>query len=96
MRLNPEHVKKLARAFEIGPDGERHVKIDIEAMLAASLRLSLWERGLLWERLLMAAKAKRVSKDQRVLLALFASTDDTTFPISPVMAEVAHESEVTP
>lgn len=67
MRLDPQHVEKLASAFT----GDGDVKIDIPFMKTAFPRLSLWERGLLIESITRAISSKKPSREQRVLLALF-------------------------
>lgn len=70
MRPDHEHVKKLHSALFI-ENGKIHVDIDVPHLSACMKRLSLWESGLLVESLMRAATAKRLSREQRVLLALF-------------------------
>ena len=72
MRLDPDHVRAIARCIETDADGETYLKIDIKTMRVVLDRLSLWERGLLSECLEKAARAKRKSRDQRALLAIFS------------------------
>lgn len=72
MRLDPEHVQKINRAFNDVGD----VKLDIPFMSEAMGRLNMWERGLLAHSLLKAACNKRRSPEQRVLLALFVHAED--------------------
>jgi hypothetical protein len=76
MRLDHDHVRTIARAFDSDDNGERRFRIDMKALKQAMRRLSLWESGLLSSQLMRAARAKRPSKDQRVLLALFADRGD--------------------
>lgn len=70
MRIDPSHVRKLARATE-HLSGSPEIKFDILYMEAAMERLTLWERGVLMKALLRAARAKRRSVEHRALLALF-------------------------
>jgi hypothetical protein len=72
MRLDREHVRTLARAFEVDKDGERVIKINTRIMRAAIRRLSMWEAGLLSKALARSAAAPRPTIEQRTLLALFA------------------------
>lgn len=72
MRLNPDHVRTLARAIEQDEDGETFLKVSMPMMDAARANLSLWEMGLLATCLAKAAMGKRLRPEQRVLLALFA------------------------
>lgn len=74
MRLDHEHVAKLATAFGQEEGGEPFVRLDIKFMLAAMARLNLWERGLLQDRIVRAAIAPKRTMDQRVLLAMFAAS----------------------
>lgn len=67
MRLDQDHVDKLAHAI----DGDGDVKLDIAFMRSAFPRLSMWERGLLIEAITRAISSKKLSREQRVLLALF-------------------------
>jgi len=71
MRLDPDHVKKLARAFTTTHEGGTSVNINIDFIATAMDRLNMWERGLLHRVLAKAASAKKLSPEQRVLLALF-------------------------
>ena len=57
MRLDPDHVRKLAKAIKRSPPPE--VNLDIAFMRAAMDRLSLWERGLFMDALMRAAGARR-------------------------------------
>jgi hypothetical protein len=72
MRLDHDHVRTIARAFDSDDNGERRFRINMTALKQAMRRLSLWESGLLSAQLMRAARTKRPNKDQRVLLALFA------------------------
>jgi hypothetical protein len=72
MRLDHDHIRTLARAFETDENGGRFFSVNIPVMMEAMRRLSLWERGLVVGQLMKAAAAKRPTKDQRALLALFA------------------------
>jgi hypothetical protein len=74
MRLDPDHVRKLARAIKRSPPPE--VNLDIAFMRAAMDRLSLWERGLFMDALMRAAGARRRTLEQRALLALFVHPGD--------------------
>lgn len=67
---------KLARARSTGSDGLPVIALDSGYIREAAKRLTLWEKGLLYTVLLQARFAKRPSKAQRALLALFASTAD--------------------
>lgn len=71
MRLDPDHVRKLERAFETDGSGNSVVKLDIPFLRSSMDRLTLWEGGLLMTSLMRAAKARRRTDDQRTLLALF-------------------------
>jgi len=75
MRLDPDHVRTLARAITT-EDGDASLKVDMAAMRNAQERLSLWELGLLSKALGRAIAATRKSPEQRVLLALFAHRED--------------------
>lgn len=70
MRLDPDHIAKLRSAVSV-TNGENHVDIDVELLSSCMRRLSLWEGGLLMQTLMRAAGAQKLSKEQRVLLALF-------------------------
>ena len=72
MRLEHDHVRTLVRAFETDEKGDRIFLVDLAVLKQTMKRLSLWERGLVACQLMRAAAAKRPSKDQRALLALFA------------------------
>ena len=72
MRLDHDHVRTIARAFETDRKGNRKFLVDLEIFRETMMRLSLWERGLVAGQLIRAADAKRPNKDQRALLALFA------------------------
>jgi len=76
MRLDQSHVSKLRAAIAQNPDGNRHVDLDIPHLTSSLRRLNLWEGGLLIDTLMRAAQAKRLSKEQRVLLALFVHNQD--------------------
>lgn len=78
MRIDPEHTRKLARAFGRNTDGTRFVKLDLPFLASVLGRLTLWERGLLNDRITKAAAARRRSLEQRLLLALFAHTEADT------------------
>lgn len=67
MRLDPEHVAKLARARE-----DDALKVCPRRMRLLTDGLSVWEEGLIQQVLMKAVVAKRLSKEQRALLALFA------------------------
>lgn len=67
MRLDPEHVAKLARARE-----DDSLKVSPARMRLLTENLNCWEEGLAMQVLMKAASARRLSKEQRVLLALFA------------------------
>ena len=71
MRLDPDHVKKLSRA--IGSDGT--LKVCPKRMRFLSENLTLWEHGLAMRAILKAAAAKKLTREQRVLLALVAYDD---------------------
>lgn len=75
MRIDPEHNRKIARAFGRNTDGSRFVKLDIPFMAMVLDRLTLWERGLLNDRITKAAAARRRSPEQRLLLAMFAHVE---------------------
>lgn len=68
MRLDLDHVRTLARAFSIDESGEKFLKVDLQAMRAATERLSLWEA----QAIARSAVAKKLTIEQRVILALFA------------------------
>lgn len=67
MRLDPEHVEKLAAAFT----GDGEAMIDVTFLKSAFQRLSMWERGLLMESVTRAIATKRPNREQRVILSLF-------------------------
>ena len=71
MRLDPAHAAKLRESISTDENGEAFAKLDIEFMLSAFSRLTLWERGILTDALLRSAQAKRPNIEQRSLLALF-------------------------
>lgn len=71
MRIDPEHRAKLTRAISRNDAGRQEVNLDIAFMTTAMDRLSLWERGLLVNSIMRAAKARRRTIEQRALLALF-------------------------
>lgn len=71
MRLDPEHVRKLARARAPAADGTPEVKFDVDYMSTAMTRLTMWERGLLLDAVMRASRARRPTMTQRALLALF-------------------------
>lgn len=71
MRLDPEHIEKLRAAISTSDDGDRSIEIDMPHLSASMHRLSLWEGGLLIDALMRAAQSRKLSKEQRVLLALF-------------------------
>ena len=71
MRVDPQHVEKLSRAIDRPVGGDPIVSLDISFMQAAFDRLTLWERGALSQVLMRASMAKRLSLEQRILLALF-------------------------
>lgn len=75
MRLDPDHVRVLARAIEKDEHGDPVIKVSIPMMRAASSKLSLWEMGLLSDCLAKAVMGKRLRPEQRVLLALFAHNE---------------------
>ena len=76
MRLDPHHSEKLALAMGNGPDGNPEIKLDIGFVEAAMGRLSIWEQGLFMKAIMRAAKSKRRSPEQRVLLGLFVHQED--------------------
>ena len=71
MRLDRDHAQKITSNISTDADGRRTANFDIEFMLQAFWRLNLWERGILTDALLRAAESKRLSIEQRALLALF-------------------------
>ena len=75
MRLDPEHVRKLRAAISQTDEGHNHVDLDVAHLSACMSRLTLWEGGLLIDSLMRAAQAKKLTKEQRVLLALFVHAD---------------------
>lgn len=70
MRIDPEHAKLLASAIATS-SGRREMRLDIDYMQQAMDRLSAWECGLLTEALARAGNARRPTRTQRALLALF-------------------------
>ena len=70
MRLDPAHAEKLKAALASNEEGS-FASFDIDFMLAAMARLTLWERGILTDALLRSATAKRPTIEQRALLAVF-------------------------
>lgn len=75
MRVDQSHRNKLSSAISTRSDGTTHVDFDVRFMGDAMQRLTLWEQGLLTKVLLHAAKSKRKTHAQRVLLALFVHAD---------------------
>ena len=76
MRLDPDHAKKLAAALAPDePGGPPQLRLDLAYMCAAMARLTLWERGLLTQALMRSAKCRHRTIEQRILLALFVSTE---------------------
>lgn len=79
MRLDPEHVRKLASAIDVDHAGEHTIRVSLPMMHAARQQLSLWEVGLLSRCLAKAAHhaatGRRLRPEQRVLLALLAHHD---------------------
>lgn len=71
MRLDQEHAHKIKAHILTDDEGRRVANFDLEFMLHAFGRLNLWERGILSDALLRAAEAKRLTIEQRALLALF-------------------------
>lgn len=71
MRLDQDHAHKITSNIVADADGRRTANFDIEFMLQAFGRLNLWERGILTDALLRSAESKRLSIEQRALLALF-------------------------
>lgn len=71
MRLDPDHVAKLARARE----GDS-LKVCPQRMRALTETLTVWEEGLVMQCLTKALTSRRLSKEQRALLALFAYTGE--------------------
>lgn len=71
MRLDPDHVRKLRAAISADAFGNPHVDLDVAHLSRCMTRLSLWEGGLLIDTLMHAATSKKLSREQRVLLALF-------------------------
>ena len=74
MRLDQEHAHKIQSHVITDADGKRIANFDIEFMLQAFGRINPWERGILTDALLRSAEAKRLSIEQRALLALFLPT----------------------
>lgn len=70
------HARKLARAMSRGDDGQQQVNLDISFLSKAMGKLTLWERGLLVNSIMKAAKARRRTIEQRALLALFLYDDE--------------------
>ena len=71
MRIDPDHAKVLSDAFSVDATGKEFANFDIEFMKMALFRMNAWERGLFVEVLFRAAAAKRKTKAQRAMLALF-------------------------
>ena len=67
MRLDPEHVAKLASARD-----DDTLKVCPKRMRLLTETLTVWEEGLVMQCLTKALTARRLSKEQRALLALFA------------------------
>ena len=76
MRLDAEHVRKIAKATTKTRRGTKEIKFDIAFMAEAMDRLNLWERGLLMQALLKAGESARPTAAQRALLALFVYGGD--------------------
>jgi hypothetical protein len=76
MRLDPAHSDKLARAFGNDQDGNLEIKLDIGFVEAAMGRLSIWEQGLFMKAIMRAARSRRRTPEQRVLLGLFVHQED--------------------
>lgn len=74
MRLDQEHAHKVSAHISTDADGKRMASFDIEFMLQAFSRINPWERGILTDALLRSAESKRLSIEQRALLALFLPT----------------------
>lgn len=74
MRLDQEHAHKVKSNVVTDADGNRIANFDIEFMLQAFSRINPWERGILTDALLRSAEAKRLTIEQRALLALFLPT----------------------
>jgi hypothetical protein len=55
MRLDHDHVRTIARAFDSDDNGERRFRINMKVLKRAMRRLSLWERGLVTTQLMQAA-----------------------------------------
>lgn len=70
MQIDTDHVAKLRAAIAVS-DGQPHVDLDVAHLSSCMSRLSLWESGLLVQVLMRAATARKLSREQRVLLALF-------------------------
>ena len=72
MRVDPDHAVKLSRA--VTPDGQ--LRVCPRRMRALSACLTLWEHGLAMRAINRAAERafarKRLTREQRVLLALVA------------------------
>jgi hypothetical protein len=66
MRIDREHLRKLESAFT----GDS-IRLDVQFTAAAMHRLTMWERGLLMDCLGRATAAKKPTREQRVLLAMF-------------------------
>lgn len=71
MRLDAEHAEKLRASIIRDANGDPVVSFDIDFMMSAFNRLTLWERGILTDALLRSAAAKRPTIEQRALLAMF-------------------------
>lgn len=76
MRLDPEHVRKLARAISKTEKGGPEVALDLGFMGKVMARLSLWERGLLTQAIIRASSAKRKTIEQRIILAMFVHREE--------------------
>ena len=74
MRIDTEHRKTIATSIIQTANGPK-LRMDLEALDQAKERLSLWEVGLMMACLVKASIAKRKSREQRVLLALFGARD---------------------
>lgn len=71
MRIDQEHAQKIKRMR--CPDG---LKVCPERMRILTDHLSVWEHGLAIQVLMRAASAKKLTKEQRVILALFGYAGD--------------------
>lgn len=72
MRLDPEHVEAITKART--DDGG--FRLSPERLRILTEHLSVWEHGLAMRALNRAMSAKRLTREQRVLLALFIHRDE--------------------